>query len=265
MARIRTIKPDFWTDGTMVQLSPYARLFYIGTWNFALCDRGHLADDANGLKLKILPADPVDATELMNELLARGRLERRTMRGGRTYLFIPRLAEHQKVDARWASRCPFCLEESGATASPDPVPDETPPNSGEFQGVPDRAGESAETPADSPQERKGKESNNPPTPQRGKSRRPSTYDDDPGFQQFWDAYPLKKGKPSAFKAWKAAIARGADPRRVIDAATSYRDDPRRKPDFTKHPGPWLNDERYNDQPAAGRRVAAGPGGAWWDN
>jgi len=36
MARIRTIKPEFWTDGDMFKLSRDARLFYIGLWNF--CD-----------------------------------------------------------------------------------------------------------------------------------------------------------------------------------------------------------------------------------
>jgi hypothetical protein len=99
------------------------------------------------------------------------------------------------------------------------------------------------------------------------ARRPAArnYDDDPKFVEFWNAYPLKKGKPSALTAWKKAIKNGADPDKVIAAAKSYRDDPRRKPDFTKHPGPWLNDERYEDQPAAAAPVIGGAGGAWWDN
>ena len=110
MARIRTIKPDFWTDGNMVGLSAFARLFYIGTWNFSLCDRGHLADDPVGLKLKILPADDVDPAELLAELLTKGRLVRRHAPDGRIYLFTPRLGDHQKPDARWTSRCPYCAQ-----------------------------------------------------------------------------------------------------------------------------------------------------------
>lgn len=31
MARIRTIKPDFWTDEKLVKLSMEARLFFIGS------------------------------------------------------------------------------------------------------------------------------------------------------------------------------------------------------------------------------------------
>jgi len=120
MARIRTIKPDFWTDGNMIGLSFEARLFYIGTWNFALCDHGHLPDDAMGLKLKILPADNVDPVAIIDELMTKRRIVRIGLPDGRTFLHIPRLDEHQKVDARWASRCPVCthLESTGLTETP---------------------------------------------------------------------------------------------------------------------------------------------------
>lgn len=35
MARIRTVKPDFWADEKVGALSPLARLAFIGSWNFA--------------------------------------------------------------------------------------------------------------------------------------------------------------------------------------------------------------------------------------
>lgn len=137
MARIRSVKPEFWTDGTMVELSIPARLFYIGTWNFALCDRGHLPDDPRGLKLKILPADDVDAVVLLNELLAAGRIVRRYSSDGRSYLFIPRLGEHQKSDTRWQSRCPHCAsEETTGHAEDSPTLTETQPSSDEPAGAP---------------------------------------------------------------------------------------------------------------------------------
>jgi len=112
MARIRSIKPEFWTDGNIVQLSPWARLLYMGMWNFALCDSGHLPDDPMGLKLKILPADAVDPDELLGELLTLGRVIRRRNEDGRTFLHILRFTDHQKVDTRWNSKCPYCSAES---------------------------------------------------------------------------------------------------------------------------------------------------------
>jgi hypothetical protein len=72
-------------------------------------------------------------------------------------------------------------------------------------------------------------------------------EDDPRFTEFWAVYPLKRGKPRARKAWRAAMKRRHDPELIIKAAAAYRDDPKRKPDFTAHPSTWLNDERYNDE------------------
>jgi hypothetical protein len=107
MPRIRTIKPEFWTDGAMIALPFEARLFYIGMWNYA-CDRGHFSDDALGLKLKILPADPVDGETLLQMLIDSGRVERFALPDGRRFLAIPRFGDHQRIDTRWSSRCPVC-------------------------------------------------------------------------------------------------------------------------------------------------------------
>lgn len=109
MARGRIISPDFWTDGRMISLTPYARLFYIGTWNFATCDRGHLPDDALGLKLKILPADHVDATELLDELMTAGRIVRIQI-AGQSFLQIPTFERNQSgsKESRWKPRCTAC-------------------------------------------------------------------------------------------------------------------------------------------------------------
>lgn len=122
MARIRTLKPTFWTDGKVISVSPQARLLFEGTWTFALCDYGHVADDARQLQLQVLPADthmmvrdaaggwtvaPMDPEALVAELLEVGLLERITA-GGRTYLHAVRFTEHQKLEKRWTPRCPAC-------------------------------------------------------------------------------------------------------------------------------------------------------------
>jgi hypothetical protein len=118
MARIRTIKPDFWSDGKNVALSPLARLLFIGSWNFAICDNGHLPDDPFGLKLKVLPADDVDPTELLDELLFSGQVVRGQTADGRSYLHIPRLRDHQKIDGRWTPRCFVCSQDDPAGTQP---------------------------------------------------------------------------------------------------------------------------------------------------
>lgn len=111
MPRIRTIKPEFWTDPVMVQLSPIARLFYIGTWNFALCDQGHLEDDPLRLKLQILPAENADVAAIIEELVQCDRLRRVQVDEGK-FLHIHTLSDHQRVDGRWTPRCPVCTHEA---------------------------------------------------------------------------------------------------------------------------------------------------------
>ena len=95
----------------------------------------------------------------------------------------------------------------------------------------------------------------PPTPPAEPKRRPRRHDydyaSDLDFLRFWDAFPQKSGKPAAFKAWRGALDRGADPEHIIARARAYRDDLNRNPAKTKYPQGWLNDERYNDEPPAG--------------
>lgn len=108
MARIRTIKPEFWTDSVIVGLSPLARLLYIGMWNFALCDHGHVEDDPIRLKLQVLPMDLVEIGSLLDELLDSNRINRIRTKSGDSYLHIPSMKRNQKGDPRWKSRCPAC-------------------------------------------------------------------------------------------------------------------------------------------------------------
>lgn len=105
MAKIRGIKPETWTDESFVSVSPMARLLFIGMWNFA-CDNGHLDDSATQLKMRVLPADECNATSLLAELVDAGLVER--LNG---FLKLPNLAQHQKVDKRFVTRCEHCEQD----------------------------------------------------------------------------------------------------------------------------------------------------------
>jgi hypothetical protein len=247
MARIRTIKPSFWTDSKMVRLSPLARLFYIGLWNFTDCDSGHAEDDPAALKRLILPEDDVDPEALMRELVHEGRVARIQTVSGRKYLHVIRLANHQKLDSRWSPRCQVCTE--------------THPNSRERTDTQPNSLTLAGTPRNSAQDRTGQDSK-----KRTSSTASRSTDDDPAFAAFWNAYPRKVGKGEARKAWTKILKAGVDPTTVIAGAERYRDDPTRQRkdiEFTKHPGPWLNAERWTDQPDA--QAANGSPRGWWDN
>ncbi len=87
--------------------------------------------------------------------------------------------------------------------------------------------------------------------------------EDLDFVRFWDVYPRKVGKGEARKVWARLRKRGVDPDDIVAGAERYRDDPQRKPEYTKHPGPWLNAERWTDQLHAVDGNAEPKG--WWNN
>jgi hypothetical protein len=106
MPKIRGFKPDLWTDEDFVELSPFARLLWLGMWNYA-CDNGHLADKSKQIKMRVLPTDDVNCAELLREIEARGLIERAD-----GWITVPNLTRHQKPDRRYFTNCekPGCNE-----------------------------------------------------------------------------------------------------------------------------------------------------------
>jgi hypothetical protein len=105
------VKPDFWTDENIVELSIPARLLFIGMWNYA-CDNGHLQDKSKQLKMRVLPTDDVNCAELLREIEHRGLIERSD-----GWITIPNLPHHQKPHKRWYVTCdkPGCVLPEGAS------------------------------------------------------------------------------------------------------------------------------------------------------
>jgi hypothetical protein len=69
------------------------------------------------------------------------------------------------------------------------------------------------------------------------------------FGAFWSNYPKKKDREEAKKAWIAAIERGVEPKRIVDAAQAYaRERAGKDPQYTKFPANWLNKGCYDDEP-----------------
>ena len=96
MARIRTIKPEFWTDGKIVQLPYEVRLLFIGLWNFC-DDEGYLDDEPERIGLQILPSDSVDVEACIDLLVACELLERLESHSGNRFLRIKHFQDHQKI------------------------------------------------------------------------------------------------------------------------------------------------------------------------
>jgi hypothetical protein len=65
------------------------------------------------------------------------------------------------------------------------------------------------------------------------------------FKEFWDNYPKKIDKAKAFRAFKSALKR-AKFEDILAGAIAYRNDPSRKPDYTKYPASWLNADAWEN-------------------
>jgi hypothetical protein len=106
MARIRTIKPEFWTNERIMECSMNARLMFIGMWNFA-DDLGRLPLSAKTIKAQIFPSDEISSQTILGmitELSANGLVLKYEVEG-REYLQIVGW-QHQRIDKPQAGKCP---------------------------------------------------------------------------------------------------------------------------------------------------------------
>jgi len=67
VARARNIKPGFFTNEYLAELSFQARLLFIGLWTLA-DKRGRLEDRPKGIKGKLFAHDELNIDDLLNEL-----------------------------------------------------------------------------------------------------------------------------------------------------------------------------------------------------
>lgn len=95
MARIRTIKPEFFTSEDVVALSPLARLLYIAIW----CEadkEGRLAWKPKTFKIRYFPADDCDIDALCDEIVTRSLC----VKYGDSLAYIPKFKDHQHINPR---------------------------------------------------------------------------------------------------------------------------------------------------------------------
>jgi hypothetical protein len=166
LGRIRTIKPEFWEDDRVGQLSPLARLVFIGSWNLA-DDAGRLRWSADYINASLFMYDRLTTKKvaaLMAEVEAQELVTPYEARGQRL-AFIPGW-HHQRIDK--------------------PQPARFPPPDGQHSQNDSGNGSGNEDGNAPRQEGKGRE---------GKGREQGmSPDGDPAFEAFWLTYPPRDGK-----------------------------------------------------------------------
>jgi hypothetical protein len=110
MARIRSIKQDFFLDEELAECDMAARILFEGLW--VIADKaGRLSDRPQRIKPQILPYDDVDIDALLAQLADRNFIIRYEVEG-RRYIQIRNFLRHQK---------PHPKEPESIIPSPDAV------------------------------------------------------------------------------------------------------------------------------------------------
>ncbi len=222
MARIRTIKPEFFTSEDIVNLAPLTRLLYIAIW----CEadkEGRLVWKPMTFKLRYFPADNCDIQAMCAEIVQAGLV----MLYGSGYAYVPSFKAHQHINPR-------------ETASQLPEPDATvtrKPRVGTRQ--------SRDSDAQGGREGKGKEGD--------------TRDESPGFESFWETWPKsdrKQARGKCFDAWKKASAE-RNAAEIIAHVTSLKQSAtwqKNAGEFIVAPLVYLNEKRWEGAEAAAKNT-----------
>lgn len=97
MARIRTIKPEFWADEKLAPLDPLTRLVFLGLISQA-DDAGRLLDNVKLLDGLLFSETDDTCREALDTLARLSRVIRYTSESGQKIIQITKWDEHQRVD-----------------------------------------------------------------------------------------------------------------------------------------------------------------------
>jgi hypothetical protein len=113
MARIRSIKPEYWSDERMATVGLEARLLFIGLLNLA-DDEGRLRGHPALIRGALFPYDDLTNAQVagwLEELEAAGRIQR-YQADGESFVWVRNFGKHQKIDHPSASKLPAPPAES---------------------------------------------------------------------------------------------------------------------------------------------------------
>lgn len=107
MARIRTIKPSFFTSETISRLTVEQRLTFIGLWTH-VDDEGRCVDNARLVKAAIWPLDDRTGADVEGDLgaLSECSLITRYTVSGKRYIVVNGFREHQVINRKTRSTLP---------------------------------------------------------------------------------------------------------------------------------------------------------------
>lgn len=216
MARIRYLKPEFFSDEDLAELKFEARLTFAGLWCYA--DKaGRLEDRPKFLKAMIFPYDNIDIEKQL-QVLANKPFIIRYEADGRRLIEIVNWDKHQKphhteADSKFPPAPPLRIKEKGMGMEKQ---------------------EQASAPANNGE----------------KTVKRVSIKENENFEIFWRAYPKKKNKGDAEKSFSKIKPNAALLERILAAILKLK----RSNDWQKdggqwipYPASWLNAKGWEDE------------------
>lgn len=250
MPRARNIKPGFFSNDEITELSFPARLLFIGLWTIADRD-GRLIDRPKKIKIEIFPVDDVDVSSLLDELAQHRFIERYADQNG-AYIQVVNFTKHQNPHRNEvSSEIPSIADvraKDGAIDPPkksrakkvDVAPDKHPSNRADSLIRNDDSGFLQPDPLSSGDTPDGEMNEAKLTGSSIEER----------FEMFWASYPRRVGLKPARDAWMrlnpdealTAAILGA-----IEAQKQSHDWRKANGQFIPHPTTWLNRGGWKDE------------------
>ena len=247
MARIRTIKPEFFSHELLASKSAQARLLAIGLLTLADCE-GRLRWVPMQVHAQVFPWEAsVNIEVLLGELMDASYVVHYEAEGKR-YVEVVNFKKHQRLsgkEAAYESRYPAPPKDLQKT---NDFIDKTGEATGKHL---DTSLGSGRNPLGTGEHRNlgtGEHRNIGIVP-AAKVVSKKEYSDD--FEDFWEAYPRirREKKGDAFKSWKIALTK-KPAEYLIQRAKDYASSDQGQSQFSRGPAVWLNSEMWEDAPEA---------------
>jgi len=244
MARIRTLKPEFWRHEALCELPEATHMMAAALLNYS-DDHGYFNANPKLIQGEIYPLrEPsVSIPESLRRLQTINYIRLGTGSDGRRYGQVIEFSKHQKVSHPTDSKI-SCLsitwDNSGEIPESSVRPQEI---FGPEQGTGNKEQGTGKVAADA-------------APARKRASKPADVEPE-GFAEFYQAYPKHEDRIDAAKAYREAIKKAA-PEIILQGAKRYASEKRGvEKEFIKLPAGWLRNQRWNDGDDGKPRVKAG--------
>lgn len=241
MARARNIKPSFFKNDELAELSFDARLCFVGLWTLADCN-GRLELRPKRIKAELFPYDNVDVEKIVINL-DKYRFIRIYSVQGKQYIEIANFTKHQNPHKNERDK-----------GSEIPAPSESTPTAQESQGAEEKPEKIGTAPESNGSDRADSPFLIPDSPFLNEESPSPSGDEQPAekkpacrFEEFWKIWPVKENKKKAKQIWKRKKLNDKADLLINDVINRNANCQKWADGYIPHATTYFNGERWNDE------------------